>query len=227
MNINDLSPEDQNLLNTEFPAELEKQAADEVQMANELYALGFEKMAEAAAEEVEKEEEEEKKKPENKLSEEHKKEAAVRGAFIAQGFIDGLMEKGASVHGDPLHYLYPAIEEVLVKEGAPKKEALSFLQSISKKMKGAGKSVSEGATKAKNYVADKAGKAKDAVVENAGKAKDSVVNYHKGIGKNFEEAWKSKDWKKKFTEGGKGLAKITPHIAAVGYAGKKALEKKD
>lgn len=112
MKITDLSKEDQALLNTEFPAELEKEAQAEIEKANELYDVGFSKIASEIADDADKKEDEEKEEK-KELSEEHKKEAAARGAFIARGVIDGLMEKGASRHGDEFHYLYDAVEEKL------------------------------------------------------------------------------------------------------------------
>ena len=51
-----LTKEQEALLNTEFPAELEKEAAEQVSTLNELYEMGFCKMAAAAADEMDKEE---------------------------------------------------------------------------------------------------------------------------------------------------------------------------
>lgn len=176
MKFEDLSPEDQALVKTDFGAELEKQAAAEVAEAQELYAMGFEKMAAADAEAMDKEKEEEEKeeanKPEKKLNEEQKKEASAKGAFIARGYIDGLMEKGASLHQDPLHYLYPAIAEVLVKEGADAGKVSEFLGNIKKK-------VSEGAAKAKESASAAAAKAKEHAGAAASKVTEAVKTHPK------------------------------------------------
>jgi len=137
MKFEELTKEDQTLVNTKFPEALEKDAAAEAEMINELYLTGFDKLAAEAAEAVdehEKEEKakekEEKEKPE--LKEEHKKEASARGAFIARGYIDGLMKLGEEKHQDPFHYLYPALQEKLAAKG----KAMPFeaLRGLAKKL---------------------------------------------------------------------------------------------
>lgn len=134
MKFEELSKEDQELVNTDFGADLEKQAAEEIAEAVELYNMGFEKLAaedvKAVEEEEKKKEEEEENDPVNKLTEGQKKEASAKGAFIAKGYLDGLMEKGASLHQDPYHYLYPALEEILVKEGADASKAKGIMEAV-------------------------------------------------------------------------------------------------
>lgn len=107
-----LTAEQKALLETQFPAELEKEAAAEVAKIQELYSVGFEKMAAEAAEAMDKSEEEEEEEK-KELSKEQEKEASARAAFIARGYIDGLKKEGSERHGDELHYLYPALEEKL------------------------------------------------------------------------------------------------------------------
>lgn len=79
MKFEELSKEDQELVNTDFGADLEKQAAEEIAEAVELYNMGFEKLAaedvKAVEEEEKKKEEEEENDPVNKLTEGQKKEA--------------------------------------------------------------------------------------------------------------------------------------------------------
>ncbi|NDC22581.1 MAG: hypothetical protein EBZ49_00400 [Proteobacteria bacterium] len=115
MTYEQLSAEDQALLDTQFPAELEKEAAAELQQAQELYSIGFEKLAVEAADTLDKlaeeKEEEEEKEEKPELSEEHKKEAAARASFIARAYCDGLMKLGQERHGNELHYFIPAIDE--------------------------------------------------------------------------------------------------------------------
>ena len=138
MKYEELSPEDQALLNTEFPAELEKNAAEELKLANEMYDTGFTKMAGEAADSMDKEEEEETSESEKKLDDEQKKEAAARGAFIARGYLEGLCKQGQDRHGDPLHYLYPAIIEKLA-EGGKTKAAKGLWEATKGKAGAAGK----------------------------------------------------------------------------------------
>jgi hypothetical protein len=152
MKFEALSKEDQALLNTKFPEELEKEASAEVGRANELYAVGFEKMASGAADELDKsaeEEEEEEKKEKPELDEDHKKEAAARGAFIARGYVDGLKKLGQERHQDELHYFYPALEEKLGMDAGKLKGAFSSFAAkakdlASKAKAGAGKAVEKG-----------------------------------------------------------------------------------
>lgn len=161
MKFEELTKEDQELLKTEFPAELEKQAADQVAQMHELYDVGFTKMAadtatelDKLAEESEKEEKEEESEAHKKLDEEHKKEAAARGAFIARGYVDGLLEKGAELHEDPLHYFYPALSEKL---GFDLTEKLAGMKDFGAK---ALHKFRSGASKAKEAVKSHHGKMK-------------------------------------------------------------------
>jgi hypothetical protein len=118
MKFEELSQEDQMLVQTQFPEELEKSASAEISLAQELYTAGFSKFASATAEALEKlaeegkeSDEEEEKEHEKKLDEDQKKEASARGAFIARGYIDGLKKLGSDNYGDEMAYLYPFIQE--------------------------------------------------------------------------------------------------------------------
>ncbi len=129
MKVSDLSQEQIDLLNTNF-GEFDKIAAAEVAEAAEYYNYGFEKaaaLAETIKEAEEKDEDEDEE--EEKLPAELKKEAEARAAIMAQGYLEGLMEKGAEHHGEPLYYLLPAICEKLAEaktEGA--KKTLGFIE---------------------------------------------------------------------------------------------------
>lgn len=116
-----LSAEEQVLLKTQFSPELEKEAAESVKLASELYTTGHDKLAAETAELLEKmaaeEEEEEEEDHGKKLNDEQKKEASVRGAFIAQGFIDGLKKLGSDKYQDEMAYLAPFVEEKLAGYG--------------------------------------------------------------------------------------------------------------
>lgn len=166
MRFEELSQEDQMLLKTQFPEELEKAAAAEIQVAQECYSVGFEKFAGEIAENLEKlanegEEEEEEKEHEKKLTEEQKKEASAKGAFIFQGTLDGLKKLGQENYGDELAYLYPFIQEKMAglesvvragKELAGKAYRGTGVPQImaGKKMEALGKSVAAKGNKAGN-----------------------------------------------------------------------------
>lgn len=174
MKITDLSAEDQKLVNTEFSAELEKEAAEQVKIAQELYTTGFDKLASETADELDKlaefppkKEEEGEEKDEKKLDDEQKKEAATRGAFIAQGFIDGLKKLGQERHQDEMAYLYPFINEKLAGMGK--------VMDMAKNMGAKGMSAAKGmAAKAAPAAKDMAAKgmavAKKPAVSHAGAA---------------------------------------------------------
>lgn len=166
MKITDLSAEDQALLNTEFPAELQKEAQAEVEKANDLYAVGFDKIASEMADDADKKEDEEKEEK-KELSEEHKKEAAARGAFIARGVIDGLMKLGSERHGDELHYLYPAISEKLAMDMKKVKELASAAKA---KMQSAASKAKASAQAAGSKAKEKAKEVKQMAHKHPGKA---------------------------------------------------------
>ena len=145
MNFNDLGPEDQELLNTNFGETLEKEAAEQAGQINQLYAGGAE-LAEQDADVMEKmaaegkdgdkdgkEGDDEKKKASEKLDEGQKKEACARGAFIARGYIENLMKLGSERYDDELTYLYPYLEE-----------KVAGIRDLASKAVGAGKKFAKG-----------------------------------------------------------------------------------
>jgi len=156
MKFENMSPEDQKLVNTEFAPELEKEAAAEVMVANEMYDAGFSNLAVATADEIDKlaaedEKEDKEKDKEEKMDEEGEKRAADLSAFIERGYFDGLRKLGMERHGDENAYLYPFIQ-VKLAETAPAAAA-----SLGAKMKGL------------------FGKAKSAVGSAAGAGKDKAI----------------------------------------------------
>ena len=174
--------EQENLMNTQFPTELEKEAAAEAEKVQELYSVGFskfasetadtmDKLAEESNEEESEESEEEEKK--EKLSEEHKKEASARAAFIARGYIDGLMKEGSERHGDELHYLYPAIYEKL---------AGSNIEKVKNLAKQTPEKLRAFFSKSKDSMMAGAKKVKDSAISGSNKFKDSKAGKH--IAKN-------------------------------------------
>ena len=170
--MSNLTAEQLELLNTEFPADMEKAAAAQAALISDLYSTGFTKIAAQAADEMDKEEKKEEEKEEKKeLSEEHEKEASDRGAFIARGYIDGLMKEGSERHGDELHYLMPFIAEKLAMDAGKVKAFLSNLGSKAKANMGTvGAKMKAGAGTAGAQAKDLAGKAKDLANKNPGKA---------------------------------------------------------
>lgn len=151
MKFEELSQEDQMLVQTQFPEELEKSASAEISLAQELYTAGFSKFASATAEALEKlaeegkeSDEEEEKEHEKKLDEDQKKEASARGAFIARGYIDGLKKLGSDNYGDEMAYLYPFIQEKMAGLEALK----GMAGKAGKSVVGYGKDIAEHARRA-------------------------------------------------------------------------------
>jgi hypothetical protein len=197
MKFEELSQADQELLNVEFSPEIEKLAAQNAADISELQEIGFVKMAAEAADEMDKEEEEEKKEEKKELDEEHKKEASVKGAILADSYVEGLMKLGSDRHGDELHYLYPAIEEKLVKEGADPAAAgkfVSFLKNMGAKASAGGKAVADKAKAGAGHVAE----------------------YHKGMARGAKAGVTG------VNEHGQALSKME-RAKALGVAGAKAL----
>ena len=127
MKRSELSTEDQNLLGTEFPAELEKEAASEVAIFAEMYDTGFEKIAvqiadsmdaaaQAAAAEV-------------TLSKEAEERAQELAIPTERGTFDGLRKLGQERHGDEWFYIHPLVME---KEAGMKERAGKAWEAVSK-----------------------------------------------------------------------------------------------
>lgn len=152
MRFEELSVEDQKLLNTDLGEDLEKVAAEKVAAANEVYAYGCQQ-GEAIAEELdelykqaeeEEDEEDEDEEEEEKTSSEieFEKTASELGAFIERGVFDTLTKLGSEKHGDPLHYYYPYIEEKIAKK-AGGKAVEGWVKKLMGKVKAGGKKVKE------------------------------------------------------------------------------------
>lgn len=100
------------LMATDFGAEMEKQAAEKVAALQEAYAYGMSKLAKDVADAKDEEEKEDSKEDskedkKEKMDEESEKAAAELGAFIERGFFDGLRKEGMDRHGDEMHYVEP------------------------------------------------------------------------------------------------------------------------
>jgi len=121
MRFQDLSPENQALVNTDF-GPLDKVAEEQVKIASEMYSSGAE-MAQATADQVdklaaEKEEEEEEKEEKEEMGEAEKKASEDYGIIIAEGFTDKLASLGEERYGDADHYFIPFMEEKVAAAGA-------------------------------------------------------------------------------------------------------------
>lgn len=119
MRFQDLSPADQKLLNTDL-GDFEKEAAAELALADEMYAVGFEKLAAETADYLEELYASEKTASEGNesMDDESEKRAHDLAAFIERGYFDGLRKLGSERYNDEMAYLYPFIEEKIAAEGA-------------------------------------------------------------------------------------------------------------
>jgi hypothetical protein len=230
LEMKNLSYDDRMLVNTQFPAELEKEAAAEAAMINDLYSYGYEKVAsstidfiEKGAEEGETKEEEKKEETaeenkedyKEKLNEEEKKEASVRGAFIARGFVDRLVKEGQDRYNDPYFFFYDMINEKVAQEIALCKEAneAKAMGRVAKFLQASKEKALAAAGKAKNL----GGKAVGAVKSEAAKTRE-------GFGKMMD---------KNLSKSDRAKAAIRPvgytagALGAAGYGAKKVLGKKE
>lgn len=224
MKFEDLSPEDQKLVNTDL-GDFEKEAAARLELANEMYEVGFNKLAAetadsmdeyfskvASAEEVDNS---------ISLDSESEKVAQELGAFIEKGYIDGLRKLGEERHGDETVYLMPFLEEKVAAKGAK-----AWLAGLGKKVKGFGEAAKSkakdvgGSAKAKATAAGSYAKGK------ATAAKTNVAKYHSDAARDVKEGIKDKN----YTRAAKGGGKLVGPYAAIlgaGGAGAYAAKKKD
>lgn len=212
LNMRDLTRDQFELLNYQYPVEMKKQAQliyiEETQkleklasMAQEFYAYGADLAMAKIAEMEEKAKEESKEKSEESESEAEKTSSAA-GLYIAEGFWNTLMEKGAEFYGDKNVYLEEFTKEAMGMEGA-KKAIKSF-----------GSAVKNKASKAYGYSKDKISKGYNAAKGDVEKFKKS---FHKidSEGSKRSLGTKLKDAEKTTT--GKALA--VAGIAGATYGG--------
>lgn len=213
MKFEDLSPADQKLLKTDMGA-FEKEAAARLELANEMYEVGFNKLATETADSLDeyfaKVAGEEEVDNSINLDGESEKVAQELGAFIEKGYVDGLLKLGQERHGDEMAYLMPFLEEKVAAKGAK-----AFLSGLSKKVKGFGDSAKKWGKGAKKEVSSKAEKGVKA-----------VKSYHSGAVKDVKSGVKGKD----YGRAAKGTGKLVGPYAALmgaGGAGAYAAKKKD
>ena len=246
MRYEDLSAADQQLLNTDL-GEIEKDASEQLALADEMYAVGFSKLAQETADNLDAIMAMDKEASYEDLSmdEGSEKNAFDLGAFIERGFFDGLCKLGAERHGDEMVYLYPFIEEkVAAKASAGALDKVrKFISSKVKAVKG---KASEGADWAKGKAGEGAdwakSKAKKGIkaekeyrhgatgeVKGGYKALKSAVT---GVGGNKKHLSGEKRWDKAKAglKGlGKGVGKLSPYAAVpagAAYGAKKLYDKK-
>lgn len=185
MKYEQLTDSQKAIVDMEIPAELEKEANEKVALAQDLYESGFAKLAAETADELDKvaeeeEKEEKEEKAEEKLDDGEKKEAAVRGAFIARGYIDGLKKLGSERHDDELHYLYPFLAEKIANAtGQAPGKVMAFLKNMKGKASGAMAGAKAKGSAAMGKGKEMAGKGKEKAMAAAKKTKEHVGK-HKG-----------------------------------------------
>lgn len=214
MKFEDLSAADQKLLNTDL-GDFEKDAAEQVATADEMYSVGFNKLATETADELDALMASEKNAAEEvSLEEGSEKIASDLSAFIERGFFDGLCKLGSDRHGDPYIYIYPYIEEKVAEAGA-KGAVRKFYEAV----KGhAGK----GAEKVKGFAAKGVKKVKEHHAQSAA----DVASGTRGV---FGKGYTAKSRLHDAATAGKGALGLAPAGVGAGlaaYGAKKALGKK-
>jgi hypothetical protein len=224
MYFDDLTPEEQVLVNTQFDPELEKRASDYVDELEESYSedtiktaeacadLGVEMAIKIAAELEEGYKREKEKEEDDEEDKKEVKEAAVRGAIIFENTMAALEKLGEERYGDSNIYL-----EEMVKQSGKAGYFKNLMNQASKYIKGTGKKVKQHfsgvASKAKSGYKDIKGGAEwyGAGRRNVAKAKAA-----KKPGKDaLNRALKGQIGKKKGLERmGGGAKKMLP---ALGY----------
>lgn len=142
-----LSRRQRELLNTDFGHEMEKQAAEIVEMektAEDCYTYGEDLALEKIAEMEEEAAEEKKKEGEGKKEsdEEEEKTAAAMGEIITDAYWNTLMEKGAEYYNDPDIYIEKLAKKKSLMQRAKKgykatmKEGKSFKGNLKKAIMG-------------------------------------------------------------------------------------------
>jgi hypothetical protein len=220
MRFEDLSPEDQKLVNTDLGA-FEKEAEARLTMCDEMYGVGFNKLATETADNLDayyaKVAEAEATDESIQMDSESEKVAQELGSFIEKGYVDGLRKLGQERHGDEMAYLMPFLEEKVAAKGAK-----AFLHTLGKKFKRFGKDVGK---KGKAFGKEVGKKSEKGVA--------AVKKYHSGAFGELKGG--IKDVKKgKTSKGMKSVAKgggklVGPYaaLAAGGGGAAYAAKKKD
>lgn len=209
MRFEDLSPEDQRLVETDFGS-FEKEAAEQAAVASEMYDTGFFKLASETADYLEELYSQEKVAEEAiALDDESEKIAQECGAFIERGFFDGLMKLGQERYNDPMAYIMPFVEEKVAAEGG--KAARTLLE----KAKGGAKKLWEG-TKDYHKGALKDIQGKGRLPYEVGKKSLKTRMFHP-IGQKLPTV-KADSGKEKAQSVARGALKFAPHAAVAGAA---------
>lgn len=135
MRFEDLSPEDKMLVQTDL-GDFDKEAAEKLATVNEMYEVGFLKLASETADNLDQvvaQMAQTKVASELKMDKVSEKFAAEYGAFIERGFFDGLCKLGQERHGNEWYYVMPFIEEKVAAFGASK-----AMEALGKQIKNVG-----------------------------------------------------------------------------------------
>lgn len=253
MRYEDLTAEDQELVNTDF-GDFDKEASEKLAEANEVYAYGQEQglavadqMDEAMAKFASEDEEDKEEDKEEELDEESEKKAAELGAFIERGFFDELTKLGSERHDDPTYYYYPYMEEKVAQMGAEEKVAgwREAIKETAGKVKELAKSKAKEPAKKLSPLEAVGAKGKAHRERGlAAKGVEKVKDYHKGMAgqitsgaKKLHSAVtpskgiaKTKYMREAAAKGGakdlaKGVAKGIPHAAILAGTGYTATKK--
>lgn len=250
MRFEDLSPEDQRLVNTDLGS-FEKEAEARLSLANEMYSVGFNKLAAETADNLDayyaKVAEASEVDDSISLDSESEKVAQELGAFIEKGYVDGLRKLGAERHGDEMAYLMPFLEEKVAAKGAE-----SFLARFGAKAKAFGAKAVEkgkkGVETAKKYheggskavakaekhsrFTESAKKHYEGAKEKVRGAGGKVKSYHtsaaeqaKGGVKKFKEVGGKREGAKEIAKGTGKLVGPYAALAGLGGAGAYAAKK--
>lgn len=228
MKREDLSAEDQKLLSTDF-GDLDKVAAEQVKVANEMYEAGVD-MAQATADGMDKaaaEDEAKEDDEDDEGDESEKKAAADYGNIITEGFLDKLAALGEERHGNPDHYFMPFIEEKVAEAGARAalQKFAGMVDSIANKLPtragmallGAAEKAPKALGKAKAHVSQAAQRAGDAAKRVGKMHSEGAKDFMTGI-KGKTEHVTGLSAGERARRVGSGLGKMSPAIAAGGAA---------
>lgn len=222
MRFEDLSAEQQALLNTNFGSETEKVAAEQAKIASEMYSKGLE-IASNIADAMDKQAAEAEKTASEAAELEDagaEKMAAQMGAFIERGQFDGLRKLGSDRHGNEWHYILPFVEEKVASAAAKAglQKFRQFMATGAQKAKGMAQS---GAKKVKDYHQGMGANARQAVTGKPSAAGGEAI---KGKGESILRGLSGKE---RAMEAGKAVAKASPYAAAAAAGGAAASKKKN
>lgn len=216
MKFSDLSKEDQALLSTDF-GDLDKVAAEQVKVANEMYEAGVE-LALSTADEMDKLAASAGSSDDlsDSADESEKVAAADYGNIIAEGYIDKLAALGVERHGDADHYFLPLVEEKIAEAG--RMAALKkFWDATKSKASGAAAKAKDMASKAKAQAGQAGQRAGDFAKGQAKRHSEGAKDVMTGL-KGKTEHITGLSAGERARRVGMGVGKMAPGLAAGGLA---------